>query len=116
MLIDRYLQQTPEASTRMFRVYRPSPPHFHEHCDEHLLVVSGRGSFWAGDSSNSVEFGPGTLLVFKRRTVHAMPVMLEEPIVFLALDTPPRDPADVHFVDPRDGTAQSFISERGEDD
>ncbi len=49
------------------------------------------------------------LLVFKRRTVHAMPVMLQEPIVFLALDTPPRDPADVHFVDPRDGTPQTFI-------
>ncbi len=112
MLVDRYLQDTPEASTRMFRVYRPTPAHFHEHCDEHLLVVSGRGRFWAGDADQSVEFGPGMLLVFKRGTVHAMPDILEESIVFLALDTPRRDPADVHFVDERDGTAQSFIREQ----
>ena len=112
MLVDRYLQDTPEASTRMFRVYRPTPAHFHAHCDEHLLVVSGRGRFWAGDADQSVEFGPGMLLVFKRGTVHAMPESLEQPIVFLALDTPRRDSADVHFVDERDGTAQSFIREQ----
>ena len=98
----------------MFRVYRPTPPHFHQHCDEQLLVLSGRGTFWAEDSSHTVEFSPGTLLVFPRGTVHSMPTMLQEPVVFLAMDTPPRDPADVHFVDPLDGTAQTFIRSRNE--
>ncbi len=109
MLVDRYLSDTAEVSTRMFRVYRPTPAHFHRNCDEHLYVVSGRGTFWAGAPDNAVEFGPGMLLVFQRQTVHAMPTMVDGPVVFLAMDTPRRDPADVHFVDPADGTAQSFI-------
>ncbi len=113
MLLDRYLTDTPEASTRMFRVYRSTPAHFHRNCDEHLLVLQGRGRFWAGDVTDEVEFRPGMLLVFRRGTVHAMPVILEEPVVFLALDTPRRDPADVHFVDAGDGTAEKFIREQG---
>ena len=112
MLVDRYLTDTAEISTRLFRVYRPTPPHFHEHCDERLLVLQGRGSFWAGDPGTQIAFGPGTMLVFARGTVHAMPTILEEPIVFLAVDTPRRDPEDVHFVDPADGTAQAFIQQR----
>ena len=112
MLVDRYLSDTPEVSTRMFRVYRPTPPHFHRHCDEHLYVVSGRGTFWAGAPENTVEFRPGMLLVFQRTTVHAMPAIAEGPVVFLALDTPRRDPSDVHFVDPADGTAEGFIRQQ----
>lgn len=109
MLVDRYLTDSPEVSTRLFRVYRPTPPHFHEHCDERLLVLQGRGRFWAGSPEHEIEFGPGTLLVFSRLTIHAMPTMLEEPIVFLAMDTPRRLPTDVHFVEATDGTPASFI-------
>ncbi len=109
MLVDRYLTDSAEVSTRMFRVYRTTPPHFHEHCDERLFVLQGRGRFWAGSPEHEIDFGPGMLLVFPRLTVHAMPTMLEEPIVFLAMDTPRRAPGDVHFVDPQDGTAASFI-------
>ncbi len=109
MLLDHYLTDAPDASTRLFRVYRATPAHFHKHCDERLFVVQGRGRFWAGSPQNEVEFGPGTLLVFPRLAVHAMPVLLEEPLVFLAIDTPRRDPKDVHFVDPAEGSAESFI-------
>jgi hypothetical protein len=45
--------------------------------------------------------------------VHALPAILEEPLVFLSVDAPRRDPADVVFVDPADGTPESFIRERG---
>jgi hypothetical protein len=38
-----------------------------------------------------------------------MPDILEEPVIFLSVDTPRRDPKDVIFVNPDDGTPESFI-------
>ena len=55
------------------------------------------------------EFHPGQLLFFERRTVHALPGILEGPLIFLSIDTPRRDPKDVIFVNPGDGTPESFI-------
>jgi mannose-6-phosphate isomerase-like protein (cupin superfamily) len=112
LLLDTYLTDEESASARVFRVYRETPPHYHEGSDEHLYVVSGRGTFWMGESSNGAEFAPGDLLVFKRRVVHALPQILEEPVVFLAIDAPRRDPKDIVFVNPEDGTPESFISGR----
>jgi len=37
-----------------------------------------------GDASNGGEFGPGDLLFLKRTTVHALPRILEEPVVSLS--------------------------------
>jgi mannose-6-phosphate isomerase-like protein (cupin superfamily) len=109
LLLDTYLTDEETASTRVFRVYRETPPHYHVGSDEHLYVLSGRGTFWMEDPSHQSEFGPGDLLVFKRRTVHAQPKILEGPVVFLAIDTPRRDPKDIVFVNPADGTPESFI-------
>jgi mannose-6-phosphate isomerase-like protein (cupin superfamily) len=109
LLIDKYLTNNPHASIRVFRVYKTTPPHYHATCDEQLYVFSGRGTFWMEDPANVAEFGPGQLLYFKRGTVHAMPEILEQPIVFLAIDTPRRDPSDVIFVNPADGTPESFV-------
>lgn len=109
LLVDRYLTDRPSASARVFRVYRPTPPHYHANCDEFLYVFSGRGTFWIGDASGEAEFGPGQLLHFTRNTVHALPRIIAEPLVFLSIDTPRRDPKDVIFVDPADGTPESFI-------
>ena len=111
LLVDRYLTDRPAASARVFRVYRPTPPHYHATCDEYLYVVSGRGTFWMGDAASIAEFGPGELLFFERGTVHALPDILEEPLVFLSVDTPRRDPKDVIFVNPEDGTPESFIQQ-----
>jgi mannose-6-phosphate isomerase-like protein (cupin superfamily) len=113
LLVDRYLTDRPSASARVFRVYRPTPPHYHAQCDEYLYVFSGRGTFWMGDASTKAEFGPGQLLPFERGTVHALPDILEEPLVFLSIDTPRRDPQDVIFVDSKDGTPESFIQQSG---
>ncbi len=110
MLLDRYLLDTAERSVRLFRVYRGAPAHFHRGCDETLYVLSGRATFWMGEAANVDEFGPGELLCFARGTVHAMPEIVEGPVVFLAIDTPRRDPADVVFVDARTGTAATFIA------
>ena len=111
LLLDKYLTDDAEASVRVFRVYRETPPHYHVGSDEHLYVLSGRGTFWMEDAANKGEFAAGDLLVFKRRTVHALPEILEGPVVFLAIDTPRRDPKDIVFVNPGDGTPESFIRE-----
>ena len=107
--MDQYLTNRPEASARVFRVYRPTPPHYHATCDEYLYVFSGRGTFWMGDPATKAEFRPGQLLFFQKGTIHAMPDLLEEPIVFLSVDTPRRDPKDIIFVNPEDGTPETFI-------
>jgi mannose-6-phosphate isomerase-like protein (cupin superfamily) len=109
LLLDTYLTNEEAASARIFRVYRPTPPHYHATCDEYLYVLSGRGTFWMEKAENSGEFAPGHLLFFKRGIVHAFPDLLEGPVVFLSVDTPRRDPKDIIFVNPADGTPESFI-------
>lgn len=111
LLVDRYLTNREFASARVFRVYKPTPPHYHATCDEYLYVFSGRGTFWMKDPSTLAEFAPGQLLFFERGTVHALPDILQEPLVFLSVDTPRRDPKDVIFVNPEDGTPESFIQQ-----
>jgi mannose-6-phosphate isomerase-like protein (cupin superfamily) len=100
LLLNTYLTDEAAASPRVFRVYRETPPHYQAGSDEYLYVLSGRGNFWMGDASNGGEFSPGDLLFFKRTTVHPLPRILEEPVVFLAFDTPRRDPKDIIFVNP----------------
>ncbi len=113
LLLDTYLTNEESASARVFRVYRETPAHYHVGSDEYLYVLSGRGTFWMGDSSNGAEFAAGDLLFFKRRIIHALPKILEAPVVFLAIDTPRRDPKDIIFVNPADGTPESFVRDRG---
>ncbi len=113
MLLDTYLTNEPAASSRVFRVYRGTPPHYHATCDEYLFVLSGRGTFWMEEAANQGEFEPGHLLFFKKGTVHALPDIIEGPVVFLSVDTPRRDPKDIIFVNPADGTPESFIQPRG---
>ena len=112
LLLDTYLTDEAAASSRVFRVYRETPAHYHFRSDEYLYVLSGRGTFWMGDASNGAEFAPGDLLFFKRRIVHALPDILEGPVVFLAIDTPRRDPKDIIFVNPQEGTPETFIRAR----
>jgi mannose-6-phosphate isomerase-like protein (cupin superfamily) len=108
MLLDMRLTDEPAASSRLFRIYRPVPAHFHKTCDEYLQVITGRGQFIV-DDGEPIELGPGQLLFFRRNVVHSIPVIAEAPLVVFSVDTPRRDPADVHFVNPADGTAATFI-------
>lgn len=108
MLLDMRLTDEPAASSRLFRIYRPVPAHFHKTCDEYLQVISGRGVFVV-DGGGPMELGPGQLLFFRRNVVHSIPEIVEGPLVVFSVDTPRRDPADVHFVDPADGTPTTFI-------
>ena len=113
LLLDHYLVDRASASARVFRVYRGTPAHFHRGSDEFLYVLAGRGTFWIGDPASDGHFAPGAFLFFERNTVHALPDITEGPVVFLALDTPRRDPGDIHFLDPADGTPSSFIQQTG---
>ena len=111
MLVDTRLTDEQEASSRVFRIYTNVPAHFHATCDEYLFVVSGRCLFSMGDVK-PFEAGPGQLVFFKKRTVHAIKLLGGEPLVFLSVDTPRRDPKDITFVNPADGTPETFISTR----
>lgn len=109
LLLDTYLTNEEAASARIFRVYRPTPAHYHATSDEYLYVLSGKGTFWLDKPQNGGAFEPGQLLFFKKGVVHALPDIHEEPVVFLSVDTPRRDPKDIIFVNPEDGTPESFI-------
>jgi mannose-6-phosphate isomerase-like protein (cupin superfamily) len=108
MLLDIRMTDEPAASSRLFRIYQPAPAHFHKTCDEYLQVITGRGKFVV-DGGEPMELGPGQLLFFRRNVVHSIPEVIEGPLVVFSVDTPRRDPADVHFVNPADGTAATFI-------
>ena len=108
MLIDTRLTDEPEASARVFRVYRPVPAHFHATCDEYLVVISGRARFFFAEEP-PFELGPGQLVFFKKGTVHGTSEIIEEPFVVFSVDTPRRDPKDIIFVNPKDGTPEEFI-------
>jgi mannose-6-phosphate isomerase-like protein (cupin superfamily) len=108
MLLDTRLTDEPAASCRLFRVYKPVPAHFHKTCDEYLQVIEGRAKFIIAGNA-PIELGPGQLLFFKRNVVHSIAEMVQAPLVFLAVDTPRRDPADVTFIDPESGSNNTFI-------
>lgn len=110
MLIDTRLTDETAASARVFRVYRTVAAHFHATCDEYLMVISGRATFFIGDEVFNV--GPGQLIFFKQNTVHGTSAILEEPFVVFAVDTPRRDPSDVTFIHAEDGTPDTFIESR----
>ncbi len=111
LVADHRFTDDPAASARVFRVYRPTPPHSHASCDEYLYALSGRCRMTFGDEP-PVEVGPGTLVFFKRGVVHSVPEILEEPMVFLSVDTPRREPRDIRFVEAGAGTPDSFIRQR----
>ena len=108
MVADHRFTDDETASARVFRVYRPTPPHYHTTCDEYLYALSGRCLMQFGDAP-AVEVGPGQLVFFKRGVVHSVPALLEEPVVFLSVDTPRRGPRDIRFVEPGTGTPEGFM-------
>lgn len=110
MLADIYLTDRPNGSARIFRVYKPVPAHYHRTCDEYLYVVSGRGTFWIDDEDTTAPFSPGQLICFEKETVHAIPELTKHPIVFMSIDAPRREPTDIVFINPDEGSAESFMA------
>jgi len=108
MLTDIRLTDEQAASCRIFRVHRPAPAHYHTSCDEYLYVLTGRAEIRIADDPPRA-IGPGEMVFFKKNTIHALPQILQHPFTVLAVDTPRRPPEDVHFINPEDGTPESFI-------
>ncbi|MDT7726109.1 MAG: hypothetical protein QOI21_2685 [Actinomycetota bacterium] len=112
MLVDKYFVDKESASARIFRIYRELPLHYHNECDEHLYVVSGRGTFHL--DGEVFEARPGMFLCFEKRKVHGFPSIAEHPLVVLSIDVPRRRPDDIVFVDPEAGDAQKFMARNAE--
>lgn len=108
LLVDTRLTDEDEGSARVFRVYQPTPAHYHATCDEYLIILSGRGRFFIGNRE-PFEVGPGEMLFFKKGTIHGMPEILEHPLFMVSVDTPRREPSDIIFLDPAQGTPASFV-------
>jgi len=82
---------------------------FHATCDECLNVLSGGATFGMERLQNGGGVAPGELLSFHRGTVHAVPSIKDAPVVFSSVDTPRRDPRDIIFFNPKNGTPETFI-------
>lgn len=108
MLTDVYFSDFPEVSSRIFRIYRELPLHYHNECDEHLYVVSGEGLFHLDGEQSPAK--PGTFLRFARKQVHGFPRIDKQPFVVLSIDVPRRRPDDIVFVDAGDGDAKTFMA------
>ena len=108
LLTDIRLTDEVAASCRVFRVYRPVPAHFHTSCDEYLYVLSGAAQIAIADDAptksaraSSSSSGKTPFMHSRRSSNMSSPCS--------ATDTPRRPPEDVHFVNPADGTPQTFI-------
>ena len=112
LLTDIRLTDEAAASCRIFRVYRPVPAHFHRSCDEYLYVLCGSAEILIASDAPRI-LHPGDLVFFRKETPHAIPRILEDPFTVLAIDTPRRPPEDIHFVNPADGTPETFIQTYG---
>jgi mannose-6-phosphate isomerase-like protein (cupin superfamily) len=108
-IVDTYLTDEPSASSRIFRVYYPIPPHYHATCEEHLYLLTGKVRFAIEDEDPRL-LEAGQLVTFERNTVHSITEILESPAVFLTVDTPRRVPTDVVYVNLEDAKIRPFVS------
>jgi mannose-6-phosphate isomerase-like protein (cupin superfamily) len=108
MLADVYFSDYPQASSRIFRIYRTLPLHYHKECDEFLYILSGEGTFHLAGDEGPVH--PGMFLRYPRGEVHGIPKISKHPFVVLSVDVPRRRPDDIIFVNPDDGDAKEFMA------
>jgi mannose-6-phosphate isomerase-like protein (cupin superfamily) len=110
IIVDAYLSDRKSASSRVFRLYRPLPKHLHKTCDEHLVLLGGEVDFTIANEAPR-RLRAGQMMTFLRNTVHSiMPVEGAAPGVFFTVDTPRRDPDDVHFVSPAEAAGLRFVT------
>jgi mannose-6-phosphate isomerase-like protein (cupin superfamily) len=98
---DRTIVNMMNGGARVFRLYKPSSPHYHSKSDAILYVLSGKGKYEVADGK-TFEAGPGTMMYWKAGTPHALIELLEEPHDILVFDVGVRSPDDIIFLDPKD--------------
>jgi mannose-6-phosphate isomerase-like protein (cupin superfamily) len=110
MIVDAYLSDHESASARLFRLYHPIPRHLHKSCDEHLILLDGEVDFTIADEPPR-RLRAGQMVTFLRNIVHGIqPADGAGPVVFFTVDTPRREPNDVHFVDPTEVRGRRFVT------
>jgi quercetin dioxygenase-like cupin family protein len=81
------------------------PFHYHPHREEIIYVVSGCAEQWVGPEHRLL--GPGEIVHIPPGTIHATYNPHAEPLVFLAILSPAKLPADQAAApDPRDVSTQ----------
>ena len=73
-----------------------APKHYHSGANEIQVILDGTGTEWLGD--RQVTLKPGMLVVIPSGTNHAGLTETSGHLKFVAIKTPPQDPADIHFV------------------
>ncbi len=112
LLLDTYLTNEEAASARIFRVYKETPPHYHATCDEYLYGTVRQRHFLDGKPRKYGRIYAWKLAVLQAWNRPRPTDIFEWPVVFLSIDTPRRDPKDIIFVNPEDGTPEKFIRQR----
>jgi mannose-6-phosphate isomerase-like protein (cupin superfamily) len=98
---DKRLLDSENSGVRVLRLYQPVPPHYHEKSDTIIYLLEGEVSV-AIQQGKMQRVQPGSVLHWKRGTVHAVPLIHTDTATFLAIDVPKRDPADAVFIDKKD--------------
>lgn len=95
---ERRLIDNATTGVRVFRVYKAVPRHHHKFADTYLQVLSGKAEV-AINGGAPFEAGTGDLLFWRASVDHEVVRIIEEPLVFLAFDSPVRRKGDVTFFD-----------------
>lgn len=98
---DKRLLDSENKGIRVFRLYKPVPPHYHEKSDTILYLLEGEASFVI-DQAAPKRVKAGSVLYWQRGVIHAVTEIHTETATFLAIDVPKRDPADAVFIDQKD--------------
>ncbi|MCM3005073.1 cupin domain-containing protein [Priestia koreensis] len=98
---DRTVVSMPKGGVRVFRLYRPSAPHYHTKSDAILYVLSGKGTYEVADGK-TIEAEPGTMMYWRAGTPHALVKLTEGPQDILIFDVGVRSPSDIIYLDPKD--------------
>ena len=109
--MDTYLTEEAAASARVFRVYRGDTTALSRGLRRVSLCAFGKRYVLDGPRFEWRGVRSECPLFFKRSILHALPKILEEPVLFLSFDTPRRNTKGIIFANPQDGTPESFIRE-----
>jgi mannose-6-phosphate isomerase-like protein (cupin superfamily) len=73
-----------------------APKHIHNGSNEVQIVLEGTGSEWLGD--RQITLKPEMIVVIPSGTEHGGLIETSGHLKFVAIKTPPQDPADIHFL------------------
>ncbi|MCG8323975.1 MAG: cupin domain-containing protein [Thiotrichales bacterium] len=97
LYVERRLLDNGNIGVRVFRVYKPVPPHYHAYSSTYLSIQSGRALF-AIEGGEPFKAGPGDMIFWEKGLVHELIRIIEHPFTALAIDTPTRRKDDTQMI------------------